>query len=230
MSLRFAMTQNLDALLHPEEVPAELHQLLDDWSNIISSDIRGTLIGDRLASTDQGRPAQSGKEGQRLKPEIYGLLSARLSRQDHKAVFSNRVTMHSKFERFGQRFQPFRPNSPGNSYIIFSQVTGQWSPAVIQCIFSHTHEDRSGKCCTETYAHVDEFRRLSPRDTQHDPFRKFSNGGQLFYALHLSAIVIPISSIVGHFAHTALGTEMDFTSEQCIHVLPLLKVRETISS
>lgn len=223
------MRKNLVALLYPEEVPAELHQLLDDWSHIISSDIRGTLLGDRLASTDQGLPAPFGKE-ERLKPEIYELLSARLFAQDHKSTFSNRATIHSKFERSGQRFQPFRSNSPGNSYIIFSQVAGRWSPAVIQSIFSHTHQDRDRKDCAETHAVVNEFCPLSPEDAQHDPFRKFLNGGQLFYARYKPATIIPVSSILGHFAHTALGTEMDLTSGPCIHVLPLLKVRKTVSS
>lgn len=227
MSTRFAMTVNLDNLLHPEEVPPPLHELLDAWSTITSNDLRGTLLGDELASvTNHTQPAWSDQQEQPLPEPVYHLLSAWLHQQDCHALFTNRAYVHTKFERQGQRFQPFHARAPGNSFIVFSQPNQPWSAARTWLIFSHKYTNAQGNLIVGTYFVVEEFCPLSPEDVQYDPFRRFLHGGRLVYERCKPAAIIPISSVLGHCAYTAQGEEFPSGSEQYVHVLPLLKVRQ----
>ncbi|PIL32244.1 hypothetical protein GSI_05489 [Ganoderma sinense ZZ0214-1] len=94
-------------------------------------------------------------------------------------------------------------------------------PARILQIFSHSYRVE-GRPVERTYMYIEPLKPLSAEDTVHDPYRMFPYvGGRLYYDCYLPPLVLPLESIVSHFARTPMVIEKIPIS--CIHVLSLDK-------
>src|SRR6266702_576523 len=119
-------------------------------------------------------------------------------------------------------------NSLGNSYVVFKRKSGNdepWSAGSIQMIFHLPIEETTHG----PFFVIKPYLPLNTADAKFDPYRKFLfAAGQLVYDECGDLWVCTLGEVLCHFAHTPYKSPD--IPKQCIHVLPLDRVRASFLS
>lgn len=251
MLLQFTRSQNLRALLQPQNVSPAIHGLLSAYRKIFTSDLRGTLLHDALSYDESytrmdEEVTWSRKDEKRLSSTVYELLvdwvchrGERQNRSGQKSESSKvrercsaRCFKRNHIKWLGQTFNthtiPLLETDRviGNSLIVFPDENGDgsWAAGRISEIFSHTHQDSTGADKTFTFFVIEQYSALREDHIQFDNYRKFPVlGGRIFYnAFNPQLVLRSAEEILGHFGYTARN--FPGIEEDCIHVYPFIKV------
>ncbi len=216
---KFCQGQKLRALFNSSTLPPSVQNFVDRLSIQHHSNIRSTFMQDNL-EFDEGNDSLSftNSPTKSIPPHLFALLQRRIQSQDPAmaAVYiPNKVWMRKGIQRSGKSFQASRT---GDSYIIFDGREGR-SAGRIGMIFTHQRKTAAGTWAMDTFIQVHTIKPLREEFHPLDPFRSLPSGGRLFHDAEGEEQLIPLASIICHFAYT----EMYITGipGRCIHVLPL---------
>ena len=125
----------------------------------------------------------------------------------------------------GSMYKPMSSAGSADSQVVF-KIPGDldWRA---RNIFQHSHRHFTENTSL-TFLLVDEMCPLSSVHAQSDPFRRFPiAGGRLFYAAYSNSIVLTANDILCYFA--SIPRNLPGTVIECIHVLPLDKVKQNFA-
>ena len=220
---RFCMSQDIRILMQTANLSPILSQLQLAFSKALESDTRGTFWNDLWAFTPDEQFTALSKSKEAPLPRwireklIKGKLGGIATRHCPYAC----LTLESLTFR-GMRFS-IATNSLGNSYIVFNRKSGNndpWSAGSIQMIF-HLRIDETTH---GPFFVIKPYLPLNTDDSRFDPYRKFLlAAGQLVYEECGDLVVCTLEEASCHFAHTPY--KCPNITKQCIHVLPLDRVR-----
>lgn len=210
-----------------------MQSLLPSFLRSFRSDRRGTLLNDILAfqSPSQNIIAETNKfeaparENITLSDTVYRQLCQWVTRQNGSSIrYINRFAVPLTAITDSDLSYKISDSSPGDSNVVFTDEAGDWRAGSICQIFKHTRM-QEGDRVTETFLVINEYLPLSPSHSRGDPYRKFPiAGGRLFYSQFTSLpIILTIADVKCHAVVTSRS--LPGTSIECVHVLPLDKVR-----
>ncbi len=225
---RFCMSQDIRILTQTANLPPILSHLQRAFSKALESDSRGTFWNDlwAFAPEEQFTVLSKSKEAplpvwirEKLTKGLLGSIAA-------KYYPSVCLTLESLTFR-GMQFS-IATNSLGNSYVVFKRKSGNdepWSAGSIQMIFHLPIEETTHG----PFFVIKPYLPLNTADAKFDPYRKFLfAAGQLVYDECGDLWVCTLGEVLCHFAHTPYKSPD--IPKQCIHVLPLDRVRASFLS
>ena len=163
---------------------------------------------------------------QDIDQETRSLLGEWMHQQRNYSKFDTptRASYLKKCEHRGAELKPKRVAFGDSLVIIGDHAT--WRAAQIEILLDVSLYP-SGVETHHTVARVRYFAELSEKDASKDPYRRFQNGGRVFYenGLGSNEEMVSIDRILCHFAMTP-NVCPDAIPKRHIHALPLLRVRQ----
>jgi hypothetical protein len=220
---RFCQKQRLKALFDGLGTSDALSGVVQRFSHVFNSDLRGT-VNEFLLGADLLPPRTDLQlQMSPLPDEVSRLLGAwaRSTTSHVKATFTRAASLPVSTIR-NHRITTWR-TSLGNSHVAFREQGGTWSAGRVREIFVHVwREQDSFK--QKVFLVVDVFSELSAEDALNDPYRKFLiAGGRMFLKQFLGPRVISDEEFWCHFARYDQPLP-GRTSVPCITAIPLDKV------
>lgn len=219
------MAQNVRVLLARPEMPKSLGSIQLIFARVFDSDNRGTLLADIRAFSDTPEDVTltNTSKCSALDHHVYRLYR-RWSRSRGCPVPLNSVLAQSSIMRHGIRYATSR-SSKGDSYVVFGKsLSDEWCAGRIKYIFG------SPGSAGTVFLAVSQYDTLGADDQERDPYRAFPLvGGKLFRRTRKKSLVLlTLSDLLCHFAATSMHVEGIET--ECLHVLPLDRVRSHLST
>lgn len=234
---------NLRAVLDNKKIRSEVEELIDAYEHLRSEDRRGTRLREsvlHLSAADSGWHAPEHAKPVVLDDPCFGALVAFLNRRAGREAFAdarevrrepglrsllNRAYHIPSVQLNGVSFKSVT-NSPKDSNLIFwaDEARTVQAPARLQEIFTYSYRDpgAAGNAKEGMFVYITPYKSLSSAHIVFDSFRSYEHaGGRLFYDEYTPGIVIPVDSIVSHFARTPMIVQGIATP--CVHVLSLDK-------
>jgi hypothetical protein len=220
----FCMSQEVRILMQSAELPPVIGDLQQAFTKTLDGDIRGTFWNDLWASAQEDGPSVPARSKKEPIPawiheELKRGFLEGIAAKDHPSMW---LTTES-ITFCGMQFSTVT-NSLSNSYVVFKanpQSNEPWSAGSIQIIFYlQIKETTRGP-----FFIIKPYLPLNVEDSLFDPYRKFLlAAGQLVYEECDDLLVCAFDEVFCHFAHTPY--QSPYISKQCIHVLPLDRVRD----
>jgi hypothetical protein len=248
---RFCMNQRLRAIVSTLGLSSNLQALLAVfYRHFGETKETGTLMSDMhaLGSSPDAEDQNLSKTAEKLDHYISRLLEAYEEREvvqetgasgSHGGVNmqpeqvslaqdrKNGIRLGVKHDKYGRRGVTFSPyhRSKRDSYVAVG-VSDDWHAGWIVSIFSYAHQGPTPKLNhTETYFVVQKFSELTETDGIHDPYRKFSIAGRLYYdTIEKELELATAKEILCHIDYTPV--QIPQIARSCTHALPLDRVRE----
>ncbi|KAJ2912144.1 hypothetical protein MD484_g8273, partial [Candolleomyces efflorescens] len=224
---------NLKALYHRDELPKKLHEMIQLYNNNYESDVRGTRLSDVFAEDNKFGVVESdvpwvASDFTPLKDEDFDLLQRWMTvHQPTDTSYSRLVALRPDIYRYGQRFTD-RNRSVEDSHVIFHDgVEEAWQVGSILGIFSRASE---GGPTEQTWAIIQTYEELSPKDTLKDHYRLYPVLGTCLFknTWGRSPVLVDVRNIRCHVASCVL--EVEGIDGYCRLILPLNKVGVLSSS
>ncbi|KAJ3502748.1 hypothetical protein NLJ89_g8745 [Agrocybe chaxingu] len=210
MLKRFCMGQNLRALFKPEELPAEIHGLIELWEKTFDIDIRGTLRNDTFTFDAQYREQPETKtwkdsEEERLPTEWLSELRDWIRHHDPAAdhtSLSPWAHVKTKVTRLGEVYQ-VEAKSPPDSHVYYRGKRDELTAGCIVGIFTHVRVRCDQEIKTETFFVLKQYMPLPEQLTKFDHYRRYPVvAGRLFQEYTYPEIVLINSEdILYHFGY-----------------------------
>jgi len=182
----------------------------------------GTLMSD-MSAAETAEPIHTNPSPKDLDQEAIDLLREWKRTQPGYSKLSDprQASNLRKYDHSGDELKPKRV-AFGNSLVIVGDRT-HWRAAQIEALFDITLYP-SGVEKHHILAKVVYFPELSVEDALHDPYRRFSNAGRVFYTQDEDSgkAVLSVDDIMCHFAMTP--SICGAITKGHIHALPLIQV------
>jgi hypothetical protein len=217
------MSQEVRILMQSTELPPVISDLQQAFAKTLDGDVRGTFWNDLWAFAQEDGssvPARSKKEPipAWIRDELKRGFLEGIAAKDHPSMW----LIVESLTFCGMQFST-ATTSLSNSYIVFKtkhQSNEPWSAGSIQTIFYLPIEE----IVRGPFFVIKPYLPLDVADSQFDPYRKFLlAAGQLVYEECDDLLICAFDDVFCHFAHTPYRSP--YISKQCIHVLPLDRVR-----
>jgi len=227
----FCMTQKLKCLLIPREMPSEVEELLEEWEDMETKDIRGTLLSDSFSYDESFRRLEeavtwSDRELSILPPPWYRLLKQWILEKDittDSNQLSTSAFMRKHIKCLGETFRTEETSSL-DAHIYYQGPNKSLCAGTIVGIFTHTRvscENSASSERTETFFVVKQYKPLPPTYQKYDPYSRFSAvAGSLYRDAYFEGeLLINSSELLYHFALGRINIpQIPFL---CIAALPM---------
>lgn len=234
---------NLQSILRNGLVQSAMGRVIDAYTKIANEDSRGTRIRDAFTLKELTDEIGIPSKPPVVEPLADGVFSALLGylNQLHGNILyvDERTASRSPYQYFLHRISTtcnrvriggvsFQPEhcSPKDSNIVYSDHLDpcQVHAGRIVSIFLHRRSTLAGTRIEATYVAVRRLVPLRQDDQKHDNFRRYKDGGTLYYDSYKKDVdVVLPKDILCHFARTPI-TLLPI-ERPCVHVLPLDRVR-----
>lgn len=230
----FCAGQEIRALLISETLPEPITKwMLPEFERVFEQDGGGTLLNDMFACRDE---VQLDLQNTTHYTRLERSLEVRLQKLLREAglidsrgytVLGEDVLLQRSIMRRGVRFCP-KSASVGDSQVVFGDLsTGAWNAGNISEIIVWPRHLRTGQIEYHSFAVVEALRPLSEEHIKFDNYRTYLfTAGRLYYTKS-DTVVVSFQDIVCHYACIPRPSQHTAIPQDCVHVLPLDRVRKT---
>lgn len=192
---------------------------------------RGTLLNDIASfcsAYDISGPNDDEIQEEKLQEPLISLLKNHIERNLKREVkeIRDRVIFHKSIVVRGVSYHKYK-HSAKDCYVIIGDIQHLWSAYRIEDIFRHTSNPNERNSTTATYFVLRKYKELNQTDFAQDVYRQFPIvGGGLFYNEFEEELELKKSvDILCHFALTPFSKDDINMRKDCIHALPIDRVR-----
>ena len=183
--------------------PKPLHELKLLFNKTFGNDfsitlLQDLLVNDPVAAAEGPGKWQNDRASTNLSPETCNFFCSYLGLENCGVQIS--VQHQRKIGLHGASFCPAK-NSKKNSQVIFvDPTTKAHHGGEISDIFVHRRLDK-GRLVADTFCSVRPFKELTPRESQHDPYRRYPLLDiRMYHSLKEAITIISWRDIVSHAA------------------------------
>lgn len=232
---RFCMSQRLHHLLQEDTIPTRLKTLVEAFDKHFCHGKRGTLLNDIssfCSSYGTSKSKNVGSQQDKLQEPFMSLLKNHIEDKLQRKVteIRDRAIFCKSFAIRGVSYHRYK-HSFKDCHVIVGDIRKHWSAYRIEDIFTHSSNPNECDTTTTTYFVLRKYKELNQADSASDIYQDFPVvGGRLFYDEFEDKLeLIEAANIICHFALTPFSKNDVNTGKDCIHVLPLDRVRSTLN-